>query len=433
MEPGRRSVTGQIVLPVEGGIEGPYFTFAGFVDHAVDSDRAVLVVDPAEDGSGGREVALELNRWGRFVMEFEPGALEDGDHTLRVDVVTAEGERSSGSPRTFRYTALGSWVTIDGYPPGMAVGERPLLTGRTGWHALAPEEEDRDAVSEYRKALKDNRPERVEVSIDGGLTFEKAKGTEEWEYRIETGEMGEGDLPVLVRARYGDRWVHARTLLRLDKTLPDLKMNESIADGRFNGELEVTGTADDDRDLDEVTALIREGSYSRYEVPSFVQGLYVDASFLGGTWFDAGFGFTFFDDNVKLEFTVGWAAEQVWDKQSGTWVNSRVSGTALGATLLANVVYLPLGYWWGPKWDALSLSFAIGANFTYFTNFGVDGGGGMMSAVVAQMEIPKISFQDRRFITYVAPYIEGKLWFYSSDVDTTPLFRASVGIRMGLL
>ena len=49
---------------------------------------------------------------------------------------------------------------------------------------------------------------------------------------------------------------------------------------------------------------------------------------------------------------------------------ARVYGTAVGATLLANVVYLPLGYYWGPNWDRLSFSFAIGANFTYFTNFG---------------------------------------------------------------
>ncbi|RKX79465.1 MAG: hypothetical protein DRP60_04410, partial [Spirochaetes bacterium] len=100
--------------------------------------------------------------------------------------------------------------------------------------------------------------------------------------------------------------------------------------------------------------------------------------------------------------------------------------------LLANVVYLPLGYYWGPKWDNLSFSFAIGANFTYFSNFG-DAGGGMMSSVVVQTEVPKIEFPDRKFITYMAPYLEGQLWFFSSDVNTEPYFTASIGLRLGLL
>lgn len=433
IEPGRRNVTGEIVLPVEGGREGPYFSFSGFVDQVMEGDKAVLIVDPAEDGSGGSEIPLELDRWGRFTRDFVPGDLDDGRHIFRVDVLSENGERSSGVSRSFFYGAVGSWVTIEGYPPGMAVGERPLLTGASGWYLDPPPEEDKEVWKEYQKATKDNRPDRVEVSLNGGLTFEKAKGIDEWEYRIETGEMGEGDLPILVRARFGNEWAYSRTLLRLDKTLPDLKMNESVADGRFNGELEVTGIAGDDRDLEDVTALVRPGSYTRYEVPSFIQGLYVDASLFGGTWFDAGFGITFFDDNVKLEFTVGWAPEQVWDKSTETWVPARVSGTAIGGTLLANVFYLPLGYVWGPKWDSLSISLAVGANFTYFTNFGVGGGGGMMSAVVAQMEIPKITFQDRNFITYIAPYIEGRVWFFSSDVDTTPKFTGSLGIRMGLL
>ncbi|MCK5249492.1 MAG: hypothetical protein KAJ98_05965 [Spirochaetaceae bacterium] len=424
IEPGRRTVRGEITVPVEGGQEGPFFSLNGFVDNVLDTDTAYLLVNGTEAG------VLELDARGRFAREFAPGDLAVGDHIFQVDVVSVNGERTEGVSRSFSYRPVGSWVTIEGYPPGMAVGSRPLMTGRSGFYFEGPPEDDKEATREIQRISKENRPDRVEVSLDGGLSFTKAKGSEEWEFRIETGQMGEGDLPILVRARFPDGWMYTRTLLRLDKTLPDLKLNESVADGSFNGELVLTGTAADDRDLEEVSVSVRPGSQARYEVPSFIQGMYFDVSALGATWFTAGLGVTFFDDNVKLQVSVGYSPDEVW--VDGKKEPARVYGASVGATLLANVVYLPLGYYWGPNWDRLSFSFAIGANFTYFSNFG-SSGGGMMSAVVAQMEIPKISFPDRNFITYIAPYLEGKLWFFSSDVNTTPFFTASIGLRVGLL
>jgi len=432
VEPGRRSVMGEITLPVEGGQEGPYFSLNGFVDNALETDTAYLLLDGVE------MAALELDSRNRFVRDFAPDNLSEGPHTFQIDVVSESGERTEGIPRSFSYRPLGSWITIEGFPPGMAVGERPLLSGNAGYYLEEPPElgmenpgkEEKSIISDFRKLLKENHPDRVEVSLDGGLSFQKAKGTEDWEFLIETSRMGEGDLPILVRARFPDGWVYSRTLLRLDKTLPDLKLNESIADGSFNGEMLLTGTASDDKNLEEVSVSVREGSQTRYEVPSFIQGMYFDVSALGATWFDAGLGITFFEDNVKLQVSVGYAPDKV--KDNGEMVQARVYGTAIGAKLLANVVYLPLGYFWGPKWDNLSFSLAVGANFTYFTNFG-DNGGGMMSAVVAQMEIPKVVFPDRKFITYIAPYVEGQLWFFSSDVNTTPYFTFSLGLRLGLL
>ncbi|RKX88924.1 MAG: hypothetical protein DRP70_05260, partial [Spirochaetes bacterium] len=432
VEPGRRTVLGEITLPVEGGQEGPYFSLNGFVDNAIETDTAYLLLDGVETA------ALELDSRGRFVRDFIPGNLAEGFHTFQIDVVSENGERTEGVPRSFFYRLLGSWVTIEGFPPGMAVGERPLLTGRSGYYLEEPasigsEEaagDDKKAAKDFQKLLRDNRPDRVEVSLDGGLSFTKAKGAEEWEFLIETSRMGEGDLPILVRSRFPDGWVYSRTLLRLDKTLPDLKLNESIADGSFNGEMLLTGTASDDKNLEEVSVSVRSGSLARYEVPSFIQGMYFDVSALGATWFNAGLGVTFFDDNVKLQVSVGYAPDEVTVK--GEKEPARVYGMAVGAKLLANVVYLPLGYYWGPKWDNLSFSFAIGANFTYFSNFG-DAGGGMMSSVVVQTEVPKIEFPDRKFITYMAPYLEGQLWFFSSDVNTEPYFTASIGLRLGLL
>ncbi len=436
IQPGRRTVVGEILLPVEGAQEGPFFKMAGFVDNAVESDKVVLVVDEE------REVKLDLDRWGRFSREFSPGELNEGVHRFRVDIISAAGERITGSVRQFHYREGGQWVIIDGYNPMAAIASRPLLEGRCGFYIPPPEaagsEEEskskkfKEKIRVFENLLKKNRPLKVEVSVDGGLSFEKARGRSAWSYRIETGELREATLPIVVRAQFPEGWAYTRTAVRLDKTLPDVKLNESIADGRFNGNLDLSGTAKDERTLGDVVAILRPGSLNQYEVPSFVQGMYFDTSVMGATWFNSGLGVTFFDENVKFQLNAGWAPDEVWSMKEKKMLPARVSGTALGGTILANVAYLPLGYYWGPKWENFSVSFALGANFTYFTHF-TQSGGGVMSAVVGQIEIPKITFSDRRFFTYLSPYIDLRVWMFSSDVNTKPYFTGSLGLRLGLL
>ena len=79
---------------------------------------------------------------------------------------------------------------------------------------------------------------------------------------------------------------------------------------------------------------------------------------------------------------------------------SRFGGYVLGARLLANLAYLPFSYWFGPDWDFFSMSFAIGASFTYFSQrmrSGIlfsppDGKYMVLSGVVGQWEFAKFDF-----------------------------------------
>lgn len=95
IEPGRRTVVGEIVLPVEGGIEGPHFSLSGFVENALESDTAYLLINGIESA------ALEMDNRGRFVRAFAPGDLEDGEYIFQVDIVSENGERSIGVPGVF--------------------------------------------------------------------------------------------------------------------------------------------------------------------------------------------------------------------------------------------------------------------------------------------------------------------------------------------
>jgi len=122
--------------------------------------------------------------------------------------------------------------------------------------------------------------------------------------------------------------------------------------------------------------LLRSGDKSSYEVPGFIQGSYADIHVLGATVAELGFGLSFFDDNVKLQVELGkgFYLNPTWDNLFGldyegstASEKSRFGGYVLGARLLANLAYLPFSYWFGPDWDFFSMSFAVGASFTYFS------------------------------------------------------------------
>jgi len=177
----------------------------------------------------------------------------------------------------------------------------------------------------------------------------------------------------------------------------------------------------DDNALRDVAVVLREGDKARYEVPGFVQGLYVDAHFLGATYWDIGAGLTFFDNNVRLQGQVGVSPP------------GRFSGLVLGTKLLANVASVPASFVLGPDFDWLSGAIAIGANFSYFTmsedTIGFTDEGLVLAGMVAQLEFPIVSIPDLPVFNTYAFYTEAQLWFISSDVEAGTAFRIGFGVR----
>jgi hypothetical protein len=86
-----------------------------------------------------------------------------------------------------------------------------------------------------------------------------------------------------------------------------------IENSRFSSHIHVAGTASDDESgLASVELELRKGDKRGYELPAFIQGLYLDGHFLGATTSEA------------------------------------------GLKLIANVFYLPFASLFGPDWDAFS-------------------------------------------------------------------------------
>ena len=191
------------------------------------------------------------------------------------------------------------------------------------------------------------------MSLDDGRTFAPAKGTSPWSFRLETQDYKEGALRVIVRARYVDgSTASVRAMYYLDKTPPEIEVLTPSEGGRFSGILALSGRAYDLNGLESVGIALRKGDKANYEVPSFIQGLYVDGQLLGATDWETGLGLTFFGDNVKLEGIYGQAPETdpAGNPQS-------FYGDVFGAKLIANILYLPFNSLFGPDWSFLSASF----------------------------------------------------------------------------
>jgi len=154
---------------------------------------------------------------------------------------------------------------------------------------------------------------------------------------------------------------------------------------------------------------IRPSQKIDYSAPGFIQGLYFDGMLWGGLIWSAGVGFTFFDDNVKVQVQAARAPQ-----------DTRFSGMVFGGKILGNVWAQNLARWFGPNWGFWKTSVALGANFSYFL---MDEGENplWMSEVLGQWEIIKMDmgfFMPKwKYFKSFSIYVEPGFWLGSSDVD----------------
>ena len=146
-------------------------------------------------------------------------------------------------------------------------------------------------------------------------------------------------------------------------------------------------------------------------------------------------GLTFFDDNVKLQLQWGQFTQAQREIFSQTQL--RYGGDVFGIKLLANIAYIPFRSFLGPDWDWLSMGFALGANFSLFTET-ASGKPQMLSAVLAQIEFPRVTFRKAKCFRTLSLYSEFQLWFIPSDVTggtvdvQNMVFQFSEGLRVNI-
>ncbi|MDR1277804.1 MAG: neuraminidase [Treponema sp.] len=373
---------------------------------------------------------MEVDRYGLFCYRYPDERLtQEGPLAFSAGYDSPSGQKIVSKTHAINYVPLGPILAVDSHQDGDVITGRPWLSGRA-WVSVSPLEE----ANMTRRDRRNIAAREVLISFDNGRSFEKAAGRENWKFRLETGDLPLGSLPILIRVDFNDgRTVIRRLILTVDTNAPVVETFGPAEDSTHRDDLLVYGVASDDFDLGDVTLSLRPGDKAGYSVPGFIQGLYLDANFLGATYADAGIGLSFFKDNVKLQFQAGMAPVR------DTYVDedSRFMGTVFGFKLLANIFYLPFDYFFGPDWSFFSMSLALGANFSYFTmDPGNDRDALFMGAVLGQWEFIKADlryfFPRWKYARTFSLYLEPIFWFASSDVQAEVIPRLTLGVRLNI-
>jgi len=418
----------------------------------------------------GDDVATAEVTWTGY-YRFELGAellengLKDGWNEIVVHSDFGTESVVLSPARRLHYEKDGAWVTIDSLTMGDFAFDRPWFVGRAGYNLGEADLETialgKEADPEALAAAKEKRIEAIELSFDNGNTFTRAKrgrdAGSDWSWRLETGEMKEGLHYVLVRARVANGEIAiTRTVLQVDKTPPRVRVIAPEPGGRYNHELEYTAIASDDVALADLQYHLRIGDKAAYEIPGFLQGLYFESTippfirqatnkapsmpFGGGaTYMDVGMGLSFFEDNVKIQLQYGFMFQKQYealgyvDSRSGEIAQVRYGGHVLGIKLLANVYTYPFAAAFGPDFEWLFGSIAVGANFSLFDlgntvnekfapeTYTQSGKSTWMSALLLQFELPKVTIPKRKYLRTFSMFTEGQLWFVPTDVDAEKL------------
>lgn len=415
-----------LLYPMTGDTLHGNFNIYGQVISEFEIQHVSLIMDE-------REIAVaDVSATHYVKFPITPEQMSDGEHSYYLRTMLSNGMTIKSEVQTVSYSAPGPWITIDSIAMGDYAIDRPFMAGTAGYMLSSAEEAalaDKETPKEEKKRIKALKVESVEISFDNGKSYEQVSTKGDWRYRIENTEFSEGMHYVVVRANMSTgESVATRCIIQIDKTAPVVKLFSPNEGNRYNEVMDFSGIATDDTSLKSVTLSLRQGDLSSYEVPSFIQGLYVDYHMFGATFYDIGMGFTFFDENVKLQFQFGQMTQSQFDSlnQLLGYENSeiRYGGNVMGIKLLANLGKLPFSYFMGPGASWLSATFAVGANFSMFDKT-QSGKSQILSALVGQIEFPKASFEKRTFLTSVSSYIEFQVWSIPSDVQ----FEADSNVR----
>lgn len=407
--------TVNMLYPLNGEHKNGNFNIYGDIT----SDKPVETITLYIDGKSVSETTLASTGYFKFPVNSE--MMEPGVHKYRVDVKVEGGSVIRSREQTIEYNSIGPWVTIENFDYGNFAMNRPWIKGHAGY-SLSEEDaallKNKKTPKEEKAVIEKKEIEKVELSFNNGKTFQKVSNKGKWQYRVENEDLSEGFHFMLVKAtmKNGETAIE-RIIIQIDNTSPTVKLISPSENGRYNQELEFSGLSSDEVGLKNVKLTLRKGDKSSYEVPAFIQGLYLDLNVWGATLFDIGAGLTFFDNNVKLQFQWGQFTQAQRELFSKT--DMRYGGdSVMGIKILANIVKIPFSYFFGRDWSNVSSTIAVGANFSYFNETN-SGKGQILSALIAQLELPKFSFPKNKMFSEFAFYTEFSLWFIPTDVSSS--------------
>ncbi|MEL3907340.1 MAG: Ig-like domain-containing protein [Treponema sp.] len=405
-----------LLYPMTGETITGEFNIYGRITSTTYPDSVSLYVDGKESGTS------QISATGYFSFKIMPEDLTEGMHQFFVKAEIVKGKPESSPVHSITYSLTGPWVTIDNFEMGDFAVDRPYLKGRAGY-SLSEEEtvllKDKTAPKDVKTAIAAKKPVSVEISFNNGRTFISLRAKEKWRYRLETGDMPEGEHFVLIRAKMAnDEIAVCRTIVSVDKTVPKVTLITPDEGGLYNQSLVYAGLASDDIAVTNVELALRKGDKYLYSVPAAMQGLHFDVAFWGATFWNMGLGLSFFDNNVKLQLHYGQFLQSQWDLFYKGKIKMRYGGHVLSMKILANVFELPFERFAGPDWSWLYMTGALGANFSVFTQT-QSGKPQVLSAMLAQIEFPRVKLPKKKvkYFRSFALYTEGQLWFIPTDVS----------------
>jgi len=442
----------EILYPLENEETSGEFNLYGFAGGASPAGTVTMRINGVDSDN------VPVDDSGYFVFKMDGEKLKTGVNAITVN--SSFGGPTLVSSRAYNiiYRDGGPWVTIDldSFTFGKFAYDRAYLYGRTGY-ALSEEDKELLADKATDKAIKAKiqakTPDFTEISFDNGRSFTRtskaAAKNVDYRYRLEDGEMPEGYHYIVIRTTMKNgELALTRMLVQVDKTKPEIRLISPEAGSRYNQRIAYSASATDDIELVSLTYHLRTGDKAAYEVPGFLQGLYIESSippflrqiavsndfqqfvpampFAGGaTYMDVGFGLSFFEDNVKVQFQYGFLTQELFESLGGAPPppGLRYGGNVFAFKILASVYSFPFQSIWGPDFEWLFGTVAIGANFSLFD---ITGEGltpskepTWMSALLLQIEFPRVKIPKRKNFRTFSLFTEGQLWFVPTDVPAS--------------
>ena len=405
-----------LLAPLTGETLTGEFNIYGKISSTTYPDSVTLYIDGAE-----RSTAT-LSPTGYFSFRITPEGMAEGEHKISVKAEIVKNKPETSVVHSITYKPTGPWVTVDNFAMGDFAVDRPYLKGSAGY-ILSEEEalllQDKSTAATVRDAIAAKKLAAVEISLNNGRTFIPLGSKAAWKYRLETGDMAEGEHFLLVRARMVNNEVAVcRMIVSIDKTAPEVTLITPDEGGMYNQSLMYAGLSTDDIAVTNVTLALRKGDKYRYGVPAVIQGLHFDIGFWGSTLWNMGVGLSFFNNNVKLQLHYGQFLQSQWDIFNKGKVKMRYGGHVATMKILANVFELPFESFAGPDWSWLYMTGALGANFSIFTQT-QKGTPQVLAAMLAQIEFPRVKLPKKqvKYCRSFAFYTEGQLWFIPTDVS----------------
>ena len=163
--------------------------------------------------------------------------MTDNEHTVSVYAVDINGVKGLEVSKTFRISLEEPKGAVE--KPSIDTSVRQIVT-ISGWAS------DKNGIK------------NVQVSLDNGITYNDAEGTENWKYVVDTRAIPGGTQVVFLKItdNYGIQGLYS-SLINIDNNAPDIKLELPLDDSITSGDLFFSGYTYDNVEVTDLYVTIR--------------------------------------------------------------------------------------------------------------------------------------------------------------------------------